>query len=140
MQIFSGIAASPGIAMGRLCIIDRHHTVVSEYPIPSDAVSHEIARLARAIEDTRLELESLKSHLAETNGEDHLFFIETHLMILADERLVSEASEIIRTGLFNAAPAAGLAPAALGVAAPAAVAPNSCSCCVRACSIIMSLR
>jgi phosphoenolpyruvate-protein phosphotransferase (PTS system enzyme I) len=102
MQIFSGIAASPGIAMGRLCIIDRHHTVVSEYPIPSDAVSHEIARLARAIEDTRLELENLKSYLAETNGEDHLFFIETHLMILADERLVSEASEIIRTGLINA--------------------------------------
>jgi len=30
------------------------------------------------------------------------FFIETHLMILADERLASETSEIIRTGLINA--------------------------------------
>jgi phosphotransferase system enzyme I (PtsI) len=58
--------------------------------------------LAQAIEDTRLELEILKSRLAETNGEDHLFFIETHLMILTDERLVAEASEIIRTGLINA--------------------------------------
>ncbi|MFZ4856206.1 MAG: phosphoenolpyruvate--protein phosphotransferase [Desulfuromonadaceae bacterium] len=102
MQIFSGIAASPGIAMGRLRIIDRQRTVVTEYPIPSEAVCHEIARLAQAIEDTRLELECLKSRLADTNGEDHLFFIETHLMILADERLVSEASEIIRSGLINA--------------------------------------
>jgi phosphoenolpyruvate-protein phosphotransferase (PTS system enzyme I) len=102
MRTFSGIAASPGIAMGRLCIIDRSRAVVSEYPIPSEAVSHETARLAQAIEDTRVELELLKSRLAETSGEDHLFFIETHLMILADERLVSETSEIIRTGMINA--------------------------------------
>lgn len=102
MRIFTGIAASPGIAMGRLCIIDRRGTVVSEYPIPPEAVSHETARLARAIEDTRVELEILKSRLAETNGEDHLFFIEIHLMILADERLVTETSEIIRTDMINA--------------------------------------
>lgn len=102
MQIFSGIAASPGIAMGRLCIIDRRGAVVSEYPISSEAVIHETVRLARAIEDTRIELEILKSRLAETNGEDHLFFIEIHLMILADERLVTETSEIIRTDLINA--------------------------------------
>ncbi|MFA7404984.1 MAG: phosphoenolpyruvate--protein phosphotransferase, partial [Pelobacteraceae bacterium] len=102
MRTFSGIAASPGIAMGRLCIIDRSRTVVSEYPIPSEAVCHEIARLAQAIEDTRVELESLKTRLAETSGEDHLFFIETHLMILADERLATETSEIIRTGMINA--------------------------------------
>lgn len=102
MQTFSGIAASPGIAMGRLRIIDRRRSVVSEYPIPTDAVCHEITRLEQAIEDTRVELENLKSRLAETSGEEHLFFIETHLMILADERLVSETSELIRTGLINA--------------------------------------
>ena len=102
MQTFSGIAASPGIAMGRLRIIDRRRAVVSEYTIPTEAVCHETTRLKQALEDTRVELEALKSHLAETSGEDHLFFIETHLMILADERLVSETSEIIRTGLINA--------------------------------------
>jgi len=102
MRTFSGIAASPGIAMGKLRIIDRRRAVVSEYPILSEAVSHETARLARAIEDTRVELELLKARLAETSGEDHLFFIETHLMILADERLVSETAEIIRTGMINA--------------------------------------
>ena len=102
MRILTGIAASPGIAMGRLCIIDRHQTVVPEYQIPSDAVIHEISRLTEAIDNTRVELESLKSHLADTNGEDHLFFIEVHLMILADERLITETTEFIRTGLLNA--------------------------------------
>jgi len=102
MRTFSGIAASPGIAMGRLRIIDRSRTAVSEYPIQSERVPHEIARLAQAIEDTRIELENLTMRLAETCGEEHLFFIETHLMILVDERLLFETSEIIRTGLINA--------------------------------------
>ncbi len=102
MRTFSGIAVSPGIAMGRMRVIDRCRSVVHEYPITSEAVYHEIGRLGRAIEDTRIELEILKSRLAESSGEDHLFFIETHLMILADERLVSETAEFIRTGLINA--------------------------------------
>ena len=102
MRTFYGIAASPGIAMGRLRIIDRRRIVVTEYQIPSEAVSHETARLAQAIDDTRVELEALKLGLAVTNGKDHLFFIETHLMILADERLIAETSDNIRTGLINA--------------------------------------
>ncbi len=102
MRSFSGIAASPGIAMGRLHIVDRRRTVVSEYSITSETVCHETARLAQAIDDTRIELEILKTRLAETIGQDHLFFIETHLMILTDERLVNETSEIIRTVMINA--------------------------------------
>lgn len=102
MKCFSGIAASPGIAMGRLRIIDRSLVAVSEHPISSEAVSHETARLTKAIEDTRIDLEQLKSRLAETTGEDHLFFIETHLMILGDERLITETADTISTGLINA--------------------------------------
>lgn len=88
--------------MGRLCIIDRRKAVVSEYQIPSEAVFHETSRLLQAIKDTRVELETLKSRLIETIGEDHLLFVEIHLMILADERLATETSEIIKTGMINA--------------------------------------
>lgn len=102
MRLFSGIAASPGIAVGRLRIVDRRRISVSEYPILPEGAVREIERLTAAIADTRTELEHLKSRLAETTGEDHLFFIETHLMILDDERLLSETSSIILTGLINA--------------------------------------
>ncbi len=102
MRLFPGIAASPGIAVGRLRVVDRRRINVSEYPILPDDAVREIERLTVAIADTRIELEHLKSHLAETTGEEHLFFIETHLMILADERLLSETSTIITTGLINA--------------------------------------
>lgn len=102
MQRFAGIAASPGIAVGNLRIIDRRRIAVTEQTVLPEAVAHEIGRLTDAVAATRAELETLRSHLAETTGDDHLFFIETHLMILADERLVSETSAIIASGLINA--------------------------------------
>lgn len=102
MQRFSGISASPGISVGRLRVVDRRRTVVSEYLVSPDAVDFEINRLINAIDATRFELEAIKSRLADSTGEEHLFFIETHLLILSDERLISETSETITTGLINA--------------------------------------
>lgn len=93
---------SPGIAVGRLCVIDRRRVAVSEYAVAPEAVSSEISRLHAAVAATREDLESLKSRLVTSTGEDHLFFIETHLLILADERLVSETVTIIETCLINA--------------------------------------
>ncbi|HIJ97137.1 MAG TPA: phosphoenolpyruvate--protein phosphotransferase [Desulfuromonadales bacterium] len=102
MQHFSGISASPGIAVGRLRVVDRRRSVVSEYLVSPEDVAHEISRLIHAINATRIELEAIKARLADSTGEDHLFFIETHLLILADERLVSETTETITSGLINA--------------------------------------
>ena len=102
MRLYSGIAASPGIAVGRLRIVDRRRTVVSEYPVSPDAIPHEISRLIRAVDVTRIELEAIKSRLVETSGKEHVFFIETHLLILADEHLISETSDTIKTELINA--------------------------------------
>lgn len=102
MRTFTGIAASPGIAVGRLCVIDRRRASVTEYSIAPEDVSAEISRLHAAIIATRDDLESIKSRLVTSTGEDHLFFIETHLLILADERFVSETVATIETGLINA--------------------------------------
>lgn len=102
MRWFSGVAASPGIAVGILRVIDRRRLNVEEYNIaPADAVA-ETDRLKNAIASTRVELEALKEQLQETAGDEHLFFIDTHLMILADERLCAESSAIIETSLINA--------------------------------------
>jgi len=102
MRTFTGIAASPGIAVGRLSVIDRRRVSVSEYSVTPEAVPSEISRLHSAVTATRFDLESLKARLVTSTGEDHLFFIETHLLILADERLVSETVAIIENSLINA--------------------------------------
>jgi len=102
MRVFTGIAASPGIVVGRLKVVDRQRLSVSEYSIKSESVVEEIARLKGAISVTRASLESLKFELDGTPDDEHLFIIDTHLLILADERLVVETSSIIETHLINA--------------------------------------
>jgi len=102
MRIFTGIAASPGIVVGKLKVVDRQRVLVQEYPVAIDDVACEIVRLKKAISATRTELEILKVDLEGTTADEHLFFIDTHLLILSDERLLIETAAIIEAGLINA--------------------------------------
>jgi len=102
MLMYPGIAASPGIAVGRLRVVDRRRLSVDEYNVGQAGVSAEIDRLKEAVTRTRTELELLKEQLQTTTDDEHLFFIDTHLMILSDERLFAESAANIETGLINA--------------------------------------
>lgn len=102
MRVYPGIAASPGIAVGRVRVIDRRRLSVDEYEIGQSGVAAEIERLREAIARTRDELELLKEQLQTSIGDEHLFFIDTHLLILSDERLYAEAAANIEAGLINA--------------------------------------
>jgi len=102
MRLFNGIATSPGIAIGRLRVVDRRHLSVDEYAVSQESACDEVERLKDAISRTRDELFALKGQLQATTGDEHLFFIDTHLMILADERLFAEAAAHIETELINA--------------------------------------
>jgi len=102
MRVFSGIAASPGIVVARLKVVDRQRLSVSEYAVNAEDTAREIGRLKDAIAATHCGLESLRADLEGTTGDEHLFIIDTHLLILADERLFVETASIIETGLINA--------------------------------------
>jgi len=102
MRRYSGIATSPGIAVGRLRVFDRRHLAVEEYPVSQEGVSAEVERFKAGVARTCDELSALKEKLKATAGDDHLFFIDTHLLILADERLFSETVAHIETDLINA--------------------------------------
>jgi len=102
MRVFSGIAASPGIVVARLKVVDRQRLSISEYAVNAKDTAREIGRLKDAIAATHSGLESLRADLEGTTGDEHLFIIDTHLLILADERLFVETASIIETGLINA--------------------------------------
>jgi phosphotransferase system enzyme I (PtsI) len=102
MRLFYGIAASPGISVGRLRVVDRQSLTVDANSVEHDCISNEIERLRTAIDQTRFELEAIRTRLAEDAGSDHLIFIETHLLIMSDDRLFSESAAIIEGSLINA--------------------------------------
>lgn len=102
MRVFTGIAASPGIVVGRLKVVDRHRPSVNERPVGEAGVGVEIDRLRDAICATRTELELLRQKLEGATGDEHLFIIDAHILILADERLFAEASASIEADQINA--------------------------------------
>src|ERR1035437_5092058 len=102
MRLFSGIATSPGIAVGRLRVVDRQSLTVEDYSVEHDSINSEIERLRTVIDQTRTELEAIRTRLAEDTGSDHLIFIETHLLIMSDDRLFSQSAAIIESSLINA--------------------------------------
>lgn len=102
MLNFTGIAASPGIAVGRLKIINRHRLLIQERSLEPGLMSDEIQRFDEAIESVRCDLSLLKKNLSGKTDEEHLFFIDTHLMILADERLFNETVEAISSKQITA--------------------------------------
>jgi phosphotransferase system enzyme I (PtsI) len=101
-RIFEGIAASPGIVIGEVRVADRSRVVVVETLISVDEVPSEIGRFHGALRKSREDLLSLKEQIARARGSEHLYVIDTHLMILDDTMLTSETIGCIEREGINA--------------------------------------
>lgn len=97
----SGIAASPGIAIGRAYVVDRRKLKTPKRHITEDEVGGELARFERAIAQSDEQLERVKRKLREREGEDHFSILEAHQLILHDEHLVEPTERAIRQELIN---------------------------------------
>jgi len=100
--ILQGIAASPGIAIGRARLADRIRVAVAEETIAASAVDTEVRRFLAAIDGVRGDLQTLKIQLETEKGADHLYVLDTHLLILDDAMLTGETVACIETELINA--------------------------------------
>lgn len=100
--ILQGVAASPGIAIGRVKLADRGRVAVSEQAITASSVDAEVKRFVAAIDEVREDLQNLKTQLEAEKGAEHLYVLDTHLLILDDAMLTGETVACIRTDLINA--------------------------------------
>ena len=97
-----GIAASPGIAIGRAFLLDRRKVKIPRRHLEQYEIDGELARLDAAIAASDEQLERVKSKLREREGEDHFHIIEAHQLILHDEQLVEPTRRRIREDRVNA--------------------------------------
>jgi phosphotransferase system enzyme I (PtsI) len=100
-RVFRGIGASPGIAIGRVFLLDRRQVRVPRYHIQPDQVDYEIQRLRQAIAKSAEQLESIRGKFV-GDGMDHQTILEAHEMMLRDRGLLEEAIELISSQLYNA--------------------------------------
>ena len=103
-----GIAASPGVAMGKVCIHKDIFSHVPAYNIEDNQIGFEIQKLKRAIEEVeeaiRRDQEKITRQLG-YGGYGDVEIFSAHLSIIEDRHFLSEVIEKIATERINAAAA-----------------------------------
>ena len=89
-QVFKGLGVAPGIASGRVHLIDRRKRKIPKHRIEAAAKADEVKRLEGAWSDARDALMALKERAGE-----HSAILEAHLLMLADPMLVEGARKHI---------------------------------------------
>src|SRR4030042_3760303 len=107
-KLMKGIAASPGVAMGKVCIHKDIFSHVPTYTIEDNQIGFEIQKLKKAIEEVeeaiRRDHDNIRRQLGYGGYGDAEIF-STHLSILEDSHFLSEVFEKIATQKINAAAA-----------------------------------
>ncbi len=97
-----GLAASPGITVGRCWPIDRRRVRTPRRKVPPEEVSAELARLRAAIEISDRQLAEVREKVERLEPSEHTAIIDMHRLMLKDEMLVAEAQRLVREDGVNA--------------------------------------
>jgi phosphotransferase system enzyme I (PtsI) len=99
---FHGVPASPGIAIGKLQVLERDDLKIPERTLEPDEVEGEVERFREALASAREDISLTRTTLALELGEEHAKIFDAHLMILDDETVVERTVEDIRAEKRNA--------------------------------------
>lgn len=91
-----GLGVSPGIGIGRVCLLNRL-ALVAEWQIDDDEIDSEISRFRTALSEAVLQLSDVKQNVAsQSHLREHIYILDTHLLILEDELLIEQTEALIR--------------------------------------------
>jgi len=97
-----GIAASPGIAVGRVWLVDRRRVKTPRRELASGELDGEIRRLRAALQASDRQLAEVKAKVEKLEGTEHTAIIDMHRVMLKDEMLVQEAERLVLEERVNA--------------------------------------
>jgi phosphotransferase system enzyme I (PtsI) len=107
-KLLKGIAASPGVAIGKVCIHKDIFSHVPTYTIEDNQIGFEVQKLKKAIEEVgeaiRKDQEKITRQLG-YGGYGDVEIFSAHLSIIEDSRFMSEVFEKIATQRISAAAA-----------------------------------
>ncbi len=105
MIFLDGIAASPGIAIGKSLLKKEEEIEIDKKNISEDQVEKEIEKLHDALAESKKSLKELKEETAEKLGEEKAEIFAAHLMILDDPEVIPAFENKIKDNKLNAAAA-----------------------------------
>ena len=83
--IFRGTPASPGVAIGKVFLLNREAVEVKEEKIPENEVQREILRFKRALDETKRELSKIREKVAKRIDPDHAGIFDAQISIMEDD-------------------------------------------------------
>jgi phosphotransferase system enzyme I (PtsI) len=95
MRTLHGIAASPGIGIGPVHIVDPEEVDVRDGDIGPEDVPAEVTRLRAAIERSLVEVRALREKIALETGEEEAKILDAQVAILQDPEVTSQTLEAI---------------------------------------------
>jgi len=100
--VLRGIAASPGIVIGKVYILKKEDFPILEYKIKKEQVEKEIERFKEAVEESKKQLEEIKERVKKKIGIRESYIFQAHLSILEDPLLIDNTIERIKKERLNA--------------------------------------
>jgi phosphotransferase system enzyme I (PtsI) len=101
--VLKGIGVSPGIVIGKAHLFDRFDVRVSFYRLrDKDLVSDETKRFKAALKESEKQLLEIKNRLRELAGQEPLYIIDVHLLILKDKMFINHTIQYIKDLCINA--------------------------------------
>lgn len=100
--MLKGVAASPGIAIGKAFLYTKEKVTINVEKIEESKVEEEIAKFRKALEVTQEEIKKIKEKALEKFGKEKAEIFEAHLMLASDPELIEGVENMIKTELVTA--------------------------------------
>jgi phosphotransferase system enzyme I (PtsI) len=97
--IIKGIAASPGIAIGKVFLLENDDFCLIRKEIPENEKEDEKKRLNDAIEKTKAELKITHDKINDVLGKNYARIVDVHLLILDDLSIRKDVDKFINEGV-----------------------------------------
>ena len=95
MIVIKGIAASPGIAIGKAYVVEDEDIVVERIEIPRDKIKAEVLRFKQAQKATHRDLDAAEMKVLKVLGKQHAKLIDAHRLILKDSLITHDVPKRI---------------------------------------------
>ncbi len=101
MMTHRGIAAAPGVAMGKVFKFDTEDFSIPRKPIQESDIGAEVLRLEESLIQTRKQIQEIQRKLADDLGKEHAAIFNAHLLVLEDQSIREEIINGLKQQLLN---------------------------------------
>jgi len=101
MKVLRGVAAAPGIAIGKGYFLNRALPASVHGTVPREKTEEEVAAFLRAVARSREQIRAIREGVKEQSS-DHQQILGVHLALLEDSMLVDQTVQLIRENQYKA--------------------------------------